>query len=196
MKKLCVLGLGYIGLPTAALFATHGIAVHGMDINLDIVKTVQRREVHIEEPGLKTVVVQALETGQLTVSNKVEPADFFIIAVPTPSKKDEYGEFEGKKYKLSDMQAVTSAAESIVPFLNRGNLVILESTSPVRTTVDLIKPILEKSGLKTGSDFYLAYSPERVLPGQILKELVDNSRVIGGIDRGSAERGSSSYWGS
>jgi len=193
LKKLCILGLGYIGLPTAAMFATNGIIVHGMDVNIKVVKTLQQREIHIEESGLKPVVVKALDSGYLTVSDKVEPSDAFIIAVPTPFKENEYGNYGGMKYKLSDMQAVTSAAESIVPFLKRGNLVILESTSPVRTTIDLIKPILENSGLKAGEDFYLAYSPERVLPGQILRELVENSRVIGGINKISAEKGKDLY---
>lgn len=193
MKKLCILGLGYIGLPTAALFATHGIIVHGMDVNQNIVKTLQRREIHIEEPGLKPLVLEALKTGQLTVSDKVEPSDVFIIAVPTPFKKEEQGIYKEKKYKRSDMDAVSRAAESIVPVLERGNLVILESTSPIRTTIDLLKPILEKSGLIAGRDFSLAYSPERVLPGQIIKELVENSRVIGGIDKESSKRGGDFY---
>jgi UDP-N-acetyl-D-mannosaminuronic acid dehydrogenase len=117
------------------------------------------------------------------VACEPEPADAFIIAVPTPINED----------KTADMRAVTSAAESSVPYLRKGNLVILESTSPLRTTVDLVQPILEQSGLKAGEDFLLVYSPERVLLGRILNELVENSHVIGGVDQASAEAGRDLY---
>jgi UDP-N-acetyl-D-mannosaminuronic acid dehydrogenase len=147
------------------------------------VKTLNGGEIHIEEPGLKTVVQAAIKSGSLRVVASPEPVDAFIIAVPTPINVD----------KTADMRYVISAAEAIVPHLRQGNLVILESTSPPRTTVDLVQPILERSGLKAGQDFLLAYSPERVLPGQILRELVENSRVIGGIDRASAEAGRELY---
>jgi len=178
-----MLGLGYIGLPTAAMFATHGVRVVGVDINENIVNILLDGGVHIQETGLEIVVQQALNSGNLVPSLKVEAADAFIIAVPTPFYDD----------KRADMRAVCSAAESIVPHLQAGNLVILESTSPPLTTVNIVQPILEKSGLKAGVDFSLAYSPERVLPGQILRELVNNARVIGGIDRRSAERGRDLY---
>jgi UDP-N-acetyl-D-mannosaminuronic acid dehydrogenase len=181
--KICVLGLGYIGLPTAAMFATHGLEVVGVDIDREVVEILSNGEVHIEEPGLKTVVQAAIRSGHLRVACEPEPADAFIIAVPTPVNED----------KGADMRAVMSATESIVSHLRQGNLVILESTSPPRTTADLVRPILERSGLRAGEDFLLAYSPERVLPGQILRELVDNSRVIGGIDRASAEAGRDLY---
>jgi UDP-N-acetyl-D-mannosaminuronic acid dehydrogenase len=183
MKKLCVLGLGYIGLPTAAMFATHGLEVVGVDVDQEVVEILNNGDVHIREPGLRTVVQAAINSGHLCVTCEPEPADAFIIAVPTPINED----------KGADMRAVVSAAESIVPHLQEGNLVILESTSPPRTTVDLVRPILERSGLKAGEDFLLAYSPERVLPGRILNELVENSRVIGGIDRASAEVGRELY---
>jgi len=193
MKKLCVLGLGYIGLPTAAMFATHGVKVHGVDINDKVIEILNNGDIHIEEPGLKTLVKAAIKSENLCVNCQPEPADAFIIAVPTPFKNDEYGEYEGKRYKMADMDAVTSAAEAIVPHLRAGNLVILESTSPPRTTIELVAPILEKSGLKAGEDFYLAYSPERVLPGQILRELIENDRVIGGINAVSAQKGKELY---
>lgn len=193
MKSLCVLGLGYIGLPTAAMFATHGIMVQGMDVNRNIISRLQNKDIHIEEPGLKELILKAFDTGLFTVSNEVAPADAYIIAVPTPFKQNQVGEFNWKEYKLSDMGAVISATESIVPQLKKGDLVILESTSPVRTTADIVKPILEKSGLAAGIDFSLAYSPERVLPGQIIRELEENARVIGGIDRLSAEKGKELY---
>jgi len=138
-------------------------------------------------------VESALHSGNLTVSLQPEEADAFLIAVPTPFYENTHGEYEGRKYRLADMRAVTSATEAIIPYLRKGNLVILESTSPPRTTVDLVKPILERSGLEAGRDFYLCYSPERVLPGQILRELIENARVVGGITPESAEAGCALY---
>ena len=182
-QKICVIGLGYIGLPTASTFARHGIQVLGVDNNPDVVSSLSKGHVHIYEPGLNEVVQSALQSGKLTVKPYPEPADAFIIAVPTPFYDD----------KRADMRAVVSAAETIAPHLRKGNLVVLESTSPPRTTIDLIIPILEKSGLKAGKGFMAAYSPERVLPGQILKELIENNRVIGGIDAASSEAGRDLY---
>ncbi len=176
-EKICVMGLGYIGLPTASTFATHGLQVLGVDVNTQIIETLRNGGLHIHEPGLRTLVQAAIRSGNLRVSETPEEADAFIIAVPTPFYDD----------KRADMRAVTSATEAVVPYLREGNLVLLESTSPPRTTVDLLVPILERSGLKAGRQFHLAYSPERVLPGQIIRELVDNDRVVGGIDPASAQ---------
>jgi UDP-N-acetyl-D-mannosaminuronic acid dehydrogenase len=192
-QKICVFGLGYIGLPTASTFATHGIQVVGIDVNQRVLETLKNGRVHIHEPGLRTLVEAAIKSGKLTVVDHPEEADAFLIAVPTPFYHDKTGEHNGEPYKLADMRYVTSAAEAIVPFLKKGNLVVLESTSPPRTTVDLVKPILERTGLKAGSDFHLAYSPERVLPGQILRELIENARVIGGVTPKSAEAGAELY---
>ncbi|NJN79663.1 MAG: nucleotide sugar dehydrogenase [Anaerolineales bacterium] len=192
-KKICVIGLGYIGLPTASTFATNGLDVVGVDINPTIIKTLSEGKLHIHEPGLQESLSEAIQTGKFKTSVKVEEADVFIIAVPTPFKENEFGTYNNTQYKLADMRAVTSATESIVPFLKKGNLVILESTSPPRTTVDLIAPILQKSGLQAGSDFFLCYSPERVLPGQIMKELINNARVIGGVTKESAQTGADLY---
>jgi UDP-N-acetyl-D-mannosaminuronic acid dehydrogenase len=183
MEKICILGLGYIGLPTAAMFATHGKQVIGVDINDNIIKTLNNGGIHIQEPGLEALVKKAILSGKLCVDCKPEPSDAFIIAVPTPINED----------KTADMRAVISAAEAIVPHLKPGNLVMLESTSPPLTTVNLVKPILEKSGLKAGEDFFLAYSPERVLPGKILDELKNNARVVGGINKVSSEVGKELY---
>ncbi len=183
-QKLCVLGLGYIGLPTASTFAAHGLDVVGVDVNQKVVETLQSGGLHIHEPGLQTLVQDAIQSGNLRVATQPEPADAFMIAVPTPFYDDD---------KRADMRAVISAAEAITPYLQKGNLVVLESTSPPRTTVDLVLPILEKSGLKAGVDFYLAYSPERVLPGQILRELIENARVVGGITPESAQAGYDLY---
>jgi len=192
-QKICVMGLGYIGLPTASTFATHGIQVIGVDVNQRVIETLKNGGIHIHEPGLRTVVEAAIKSGNMTVTEQPEEADAFLIAVPTPFYPDQTGEYEGETYKLADMRAVTSAAGAIVPYLRKGNLVILESTSPPRTTVDLVQPILERTGLKAGSDFHLAYSPERVLPGQILRELIENARVIGGVTPESAEAGAELY---
>ncbi len=128
---------------------------------------------------LRTLVQAAIGSGNLLISDHLEPADVFVIEVPTPFYPDKH----------ADMRAVTAATEAIVPHLQQGNLVVLESTSPPMTTINLLAPILERSGLRAGDDFYLAYSPERVMPGQILREIIENDRVIGGIDRASAEAG-------
>lgn len=191
--KVCVMGMGYIGLPTASMLANHGQRVIGVDINPHVLKTLRNGGLHIQEPGLGTLVQEALGSGNLTVSEQPQEADAFIIAVPTPFYHDRTGHYQDIDYKLADMGAVTSATEAIMPYLRRGNLVILESTSPPRTTLDLVAPILERSGLQAGVDFHLAYSPERVLPGQILHELTENARVIGGVDRSSAEAGRDLY---
>jgi UDP-N-acetyl-D-mannosaminuronic acid dehydrogenase len=182
-SKVCVLGLGYIGLPTASTFALHGSQVIGVDVNDKVVETLRNGELHIHEPGLRTLVEAALKSGNLTVATEPGEADAFIIAVPTPFYDD----------KRADLRAVQSAAEAVFSCLRKGNLVVLESTSPPRTTLDLVAPILEKSGLKAGVDFYLAYSPERVLPGQILRELTENARVIGGVTPESAQAGRDLY---
>ena len=192
-QKICVLGLGYIGLPTASTFATNGLRVIGVDVNPQVVNTLKNGQIHIHEPGLRTLVEAAVKSGNLTVSPTPEEADAFLIAVPTPFLENQYEEYEGRKYKLADMRAVISAAEAIVPCLRKGNLVVLESTSPPRTTLDLVAPILERSGLRAGSDFFLCYSPERVLPGQILRELIENARVIGGVTPESARAGRDLY---
>ncbi|OGO15305.1 MAG: UDP-N-acetyl-D-mannosamine dehydrogenase [Chloroflexi bacterium RBG_13_68_17] len=175
--------MGYIGLPTASTFVTHGLRVTGVDVNPQVVEVLRNGGVHIHEPGLRALVQAAFGSSNLGVAATPEPADAFIIAVPTPILEN----------KRADLRAVSAAAQSIVPVLRPGNLVVLESTSPPRTTVDLVRPILERSGLRAGPDFHLAYVPERVLPGQILRELIDNARVIGGIDRASAEAGRDLY---
>ena len=182
-SRICVLGLGYIGLPTASMFASHDFKVLGVDVKQEVVDILNHGGVHIDEPGLKTLVGAALKSGNLEVSSQPASSDVFIIAVPTPITDE----------KIADLSYVESAAKSIVPHLHRGNLVILEATSPPRTTEDVVRPILEESGLDAGEDFLVAYSPERVLPGKILHELVHNSRVIGGINPDSAQAGKALY---
>jgi len=194
-NQICVLGLGYIGLPTASTFATHGLKVIGVDTNPNVIHTLQNGGLHIHEPGLRTLVQAAVNSGNLVISDTPAPSDAFIIAVPTPFTKPEVDPVRPMELTTpkADLSYVVSAAESIVPVLQRGNLVVLESTSPPRTTMDVVAPILETSGLKAGDDFYLVYSPERVLPGQILRELIENARVIGGIDADSAQAGKDLY---
>ena len=196
------------------MFATHGFQVVGVDVNEQVVETLNNGEVHIHEPGLKTLVQAALKSGNLRVASKPESADVFIISVPTPLREGA-GE-QGSKgaegnvalQKKANLDYVIAAAESIVPYLRPGNLVVLESTVPPRTTVEVLVPILERSGLgvsrddedhspqhpgTTASLFYVAHCPERVLPGRILEELVHNDRVIGGVDRSSAEMAKALY---
>jgi UDP-N-acetyl-D-mannosaminuronic acid dehydrogenase len=182
-RSLCVLGMGYIGLPTASMFAKSGLHVVGVDINRRVIDVLRNGEIHIQEPGLRALVQEAFDSGRLRVADRPESADAFVIAVPTPILED----------KRADLRAVRSAAEAVAPVLRQGNLVVLESTSPPRTTVDVLAPLLEGSGMRAGSDFSVAYSPERVLPGQILRELVENARVIGGINPASAEAGRDLY---
>lgn len=182
-ESVCIVGLGYIGLPTACMFADAGCRVLGVDVNQDVIYTLTNGGLHIHEPGLKDILDRAIASGNLSFGLRPERADAFVIAVPTPFYED----------KKADMRFVSSAAESILPYLRKGNLVVLESTSPPQTTTNLVKPILEKLGLVAGQDFFLAYSPERVLPGQILRELVENARVIGGLTTESAQAGKELY---
>lgn len=183
MKKICILGLGYIGLPTASIFATNGFDVLGVDTNPRVVETIKRGGIHIQEPGLHTIVQAAVMSGRLRAASEAEPADVFIIAVPTPVTGD----------KRADMTYVRDAARMLVPFIRKGNLVILESTSPPGTCEKLLKPVLEDSGLKAGPDFGLAHCPERVIPGRTVRELIQNDRIIGGIDRESAQSAARLY---
>lgn len=183
MKNVCVIGLGYIGLPTASMLADKGFNVSGVDVRDDIINTINEGNIHIEEPGLKDLVKSVVISGNLKAYNKPIPSDVFIIAVPTPVK-------QGKKACLDYVEA---AAKSIVDVLKPGNLVILESTSPPETTKDFLVPILEKSGLKIGEELFVAYCPEKVLPGKIIYELVNNKRIIGGINEKSAQMAKEIY---
>ena len=181
--QISVLGLGYIGLPTAAMFASHGVRVFGVDVNEEICKIINNGGVHIEEPHLGDIIKEQVAQGMITCSPAVLPSDAFLIAVPTPLTAE----------KEADLSYVVSAGESISKVLKRGDLVVLESTVSPGCTLDVLMPVLEKSGLKAGADFYLAHCPERVLPGQIIHELKHNSRVIGGVNRKSAEKSRELY---
>ncbi len=159
------------------MFATHGHEILGVDINPGIVEAFNAGKITIYEPYLDIMVHAAVTSGNLRGSLSPDKADVYIISVPTPITSD----------KKADMSYVTDAAESIVPHLSKGNLVILESTSPPGTVENLLMPILRRSGLIPGVDLLVAHSPERVLPGRILTELTENPRIAGGINKESAE---------
>lgn len=181
-QSICVMGLGYIGLPTASLLATKGFSVTGVDVSDKVVDTINRGEIHIVEPDLDILVKSAVNSGNLTASLEPVEADVFIIAVPTPFKDGGPGHISGKKPDLSYIEAAT---RKVAPFVKPGNLVILESTSPVGTTDEVVAKILSECGHNVGVDIYVSHCPERVLPGRILIELVENDRVVGGVNEES-----------
>lgn len=188
--KVSVIGLGYIGLPTAAILASQGIEVVGVDVIQKVVDIINQGRIHIIEADLEQLVQKVVQSGHLRATTKPERADAFIIAVPTPFK-------DGHK---PDVSYIKAAANSIAPVLEKGNLVILESTSPVGTTEELSVWLAEmRPDLKfphqegDDADIQIAYCPERVLPGKILKELVANDRVIGGLSAHSTEKAIALY---
>ena len=183
-QSICVIGLGYIGLPTASLLATKGFKVTGVDVSKKVVDTINRGEIHIVEPDLDILVKSAVHSGNLSASLEPVEADVFIIAVPTPFKDGGPDHISGKKPDLSYIEAAT---KKIAPFVKSGNLVILESTSPVGTTDEVVATILRSEGHDVGEKVYVAHCPERVLPGRILIELVENDRVVGGINEASTK---------
>ena len=178
MKSVSVIGLGYIGLPTATLIANNGFKVYGMDPVNKVVNTINQGKIHIGEPGLENYVKKAVANGNLIADTKPHKADVFILAVPTPFKGD----------KEPDLSYVESAAREIAPFLQDGNLVILESTSPVGTTEKVRQWIMDENKSIQDKELYFAHCPERVLPGRIVQELSTNDRIIGGIDEASTEK--------
>ena len=178
MNSCCVVGLGYIGLPTAALFSMNGFSVLGVDINLNIVNSVNKGVSPIEEPSLQDVIKNVVNQGSLKASLKPCYADIFVIAVPTPIKKHP-------KLPQPNLKFLEDAIESIVPFLKKGNILIIESTSPVGTTKKFFSLIIEKTNLKE-DQIFMAYCPERVLPGRIMIEISTNKRIIGGVNDNSS----------
>lgn len=185
MKTICVVGLGYIGLPTASLLAVKGYDVHGMDVRADVVRALNSGEILIHEPGLADVVKEAVSSGRLKAYEIPTEADIFILALPTPF-------MEGKK---PDLSYVRAGVAEIAKFVKPGNIIILESTSPVGTTEKICqwlheaRPNLAIPGQPGGSgdQIYVAHCPERVLPGKILHELVENDRIVGGVDAASTK---------
>ncbi|WP_436932584.1 nucleotide sugar dehydrogenase [Halosimplex halobium] len=178
MSTIYVHGLGYIGLPTAAMFANYDYQVTGYDTDKAVIEGLRDGNIHVDEPGLRAFVTRALESGNLTVSDEVGEAKYHIIAVPTPFDDET---------KEPTLEYVKDAGEAIAPHLRPGDTVILESTVPPGTTVETLQPVLEESGLDAGSDFALVHCPETVLPGNIITELKQNDRIIGGVNGVSME---------
>ena len=168
IKRICVMGLGYIGLPTASLLANRGYEVHGVDIVQKTVDIINQGRIHIVEPGLDTFVQSAVKSGKLVADIKPTEADIFIVAVPTPFKDNH----------VPNVDYIISATKSIAPYIKEGNIVILESTSPVGTT-DVMEQTLKDVGVDV-TKIHFAHCPERVLPGKIMHELVHNDRIVGG----------------
>jgi UDP-N-acetyl-D-mannosaminuronic acid dehydrogenase len=185
--SVCVVGLGYIGLPTAAMLAGAGYRVAGIDVNRAVVETVSAGEIHITEPGLAEVVADAVRSGRLTAGSAPVPADVFIICVPTPFSDEEDG------VRTPDVSYVEAAARSISAFVAPGNLIVIESTCPVGTT-ERIRDELSATGLPM-HEIRVAYCPERVIPGRILSELFSNDRIVGGVDSDSTAAAESFYRG-
>ena len=177
MADICVMGLGYVGLPTASLLANGGFHVLGVDIDARIVEGLKNGTTRLEEPGLATLVSAAVNSGNLIAATRPEPSDVFVICVPTPVTAKQ----------SVDLSMVEGAARSIVPNLRKGNLVILESTSPIGTTRNVVGKIIKEAGFEPGSDVFLCYCPERVLPGNTASELINNDRIIGGVTPESAQ---------
>ncbi|MBW3110896.1 nucleotide sugar dehydrogenase [Bacillus sp. MCCB 382] len=183
MKKVCVVGLGYIGLPTSAIFAKAGIEVVGVDVSERVINLLNKGEIHIEEVGLPELIKEVVADGRLKGSVTPEKADAFIIAVPTPIHEDN----------SANVDYVISATKAILPYLEKGNVVIVESTIPPRTMDDVVAPIIKEHGLDPYKDVYLAHCPERVLPGRILIELIENTRIIGGVTPEASSKAAEVY---
>ena len=181
-QKVVVMGLGYIGLPTAALIASKGFTVRGVDIDQSIVDVVNAGKIHIVEPDLDQLVKNEVKKGSLKANIKPAESDIFIITVPTPFKDNNE----------PDLKYVNSAISMIIPFLQKGNLIIIESTSPVGTTMKVSEDIFRQRP-ELLDHIHITYCPERVLPGKILYELESNDRVIGGMDATSSKLASDFY---
>lgn len=182
--KICIVGQGYIGLPTAALFTRSDCEVVGVDVNEEIINNLNKGKIHIEEPGIAKIIKNAIDNNRYHASLTPEKADAFIITVPTPYIAENYS---------CDLSYVIEACNEILPFIEKGNTVIVESTIAPMSTDDVIKPIFEKAGYTIGKDLYLAHCPERVLPGKIIEELIHNDRIIGGITPECSKKASEIY---
>lgn len=180
---VCVLGLGYIGLPTSALIATNKISVHGVDISQQVVDTINAGKIHIVEPDLDKAVASAVASGYLKADTKPVAADIYLIVVPTPFKSGNHE---------PDISYIQAATESILPLLKEGDLYIIESTSPVGTT-ERMRDFIFSKRLELKGKLHIAYCPERVLPGNVMHELVHNDRVIGGVDEASTQKAVAFY---
>ena len=193
MNNICVFGLGYIGLPTAAMFAHHGANVVGVDVNQHAVDTINQGKIHIVEPGLEAIVKQAVDNGRLKASLTPVHSDAYLIAVPTPFKGDDH---------TPDLSYIQAVSKALAPLLEKGDVVILESTSPVGATEQMVewlaasRPDLtfpKYHEPDTEADIYVAYCPERVLPGKVVEELISNDRIIGGMTKESTNKAKEVY---
>jgi UDP-N-acetyl-D-mannosaminuronic acid dehydrogenase len=180
---VCVIGLGYIGLPTAAMFASNGHKVVGVDTDVDVLEDIKQRGAPSEEPGLPELVQEVITTGKLTLSPRPETSDVFIICLPTPVLED----------KTPDLSFVEKGMEAILDVLKKGDMVILESTVPPGTTAVMLADMMKQVGLDPNEDIDLAFAPERVIPGNILEELRNLDRVMGGLTSRAAERARDLY---
>ena len=181
--KACFMGLGYIGLPTAIIAAKHGIDIIGVDINQEVVEQTNQGHLHIVEPNMEKMLQEVLANGKLIATTHPEIADAYFIVVPTP--------FRGGNHE-PDITYVKSATKMVIPYLKKGDLFVIESTSPVGTTEKMANIIYSERPELQG-EIYIAYCPERVLPGNIIYELIHNDRVIGGINKESTEKAMSFY---
>ena len=193
MKNICVFGLGYIGLPTAAMFAHHGVNVVGVDVNQHAVDTINQGKIHIVEPGLETIVKKAVDNGNLKANLTPVHSDAYLIAVPTPFKGEDH---------TPDLSYIQAVSQALAPLLEKGDIVILESTSPVGATEQMVAWLAEARPDLTfpkyhepdvEADIYVAYCPERVLPGKVVEELISNDRIIGGMTRESTKKAQEVY---
>ena len=182
--KVCIIGQGYIGLPTAALFSRNHCEVVGVDVSQEMIDNLNKGIIHIEEPGIAEIIKNAVKNKVYVASLTPQKADAFIITVPTPYIVENYS---------CDLSYVINACESIVPYLEKGNTVIVESTIAPMSTDETIKPIFEKAGFTIGEDLYLAHCTERVLHGRIIDELIHNDRIIGGVTPECAKKASEVY---
>ena len=183
------MGMGYIGLPTAALLANRDYQVHGVDVNQHVIDTINRGEIHIVETELDTFVRSAVQSGSLMVNIDPVESDIFMIAVPTPFHTDKLNEITNSP--IPNIDYIVNATKKIAPYVKSGNLILLESTSPVGTT-DMMADVLKKEGVDI-DNIFIAHSPERVLPGHIMRELIENDRVVGGINDKSTVKASEFY---
>ena len=183
--KLCTIGLGYIGLPTSIMFAKYGVDVVGVDIKQSVIDSLNSGQIHIEEPGLQEALEEVIASNKFKASMEPEKADAFIISVPTPNNDDQY--------KSCDLTYVLDGVKRVLPLIEKGNVIIVESTIGPRSMDDFVKPLVEEAGFVVGQDIYLVHCPERVLPGQILHELIYNNRIVGGITPACTEAGARVY---
>ena len=192
-KNISVIGLGYIGLPTATMFAKSGLNVTGVDVDTNVVNKINKGEIHIKEPLLDNAVKEAVKSKRLSASTSLEESEAFIIAVPTPFKKDKENNLQ------PDLSYIKDAVKNISKVLKKGDLIILESTSPVGATEKIVNwlksyrnDLIYPSSGEVG-DINVCYCPERVLPGKILDEIISNDRIIGGVTEDCAKKGKELY---